>query len=35
MLWPEVGQRYQQLFNRVTGTRAASPGRTIMESLNA
>jgi glycosyltransferase involved in cell wall biosynthesis len=35
MLWPEVGHRYLQLFNRVTGTRAASPGRPIMESLNA
>ena len=35
MLWPEVGQRYLQLFNRVTSDRATAPGRSLLESANA
>ncbi len=35
MLWPEVGQRYLQLFNRVTSNRATAPGRSLLESANA
>ncbi len=35
MLWPGVGQRYLQLFKRVTETRPLPTRRSVLESANA
>ena len=35
MLWPGVGQRYLELFGRVTETQPVSAGRPILESARA
>jgi glycosyltransferase involved in cell wall biosynthesis len=35
MLWPGVGQRYLQLFKRVTEKRALPARRSMLESANA
>ena len=35
MLWPGIGQRYLELFQRVTETRPVLSGRAMLESANA
>ena len=35
MLWPGVGQRYLELFQRVTETRPVIAGRPVLESARA